>query len=534
MTSASTQQIHFDASRVAHLTALAVMTFLVAGSLQAYFPLIAAIALAIVLTWAFSTLVKISVITEFARLRFAAIAAALIIGVVTVGSSSAKIYAGGFGQASLVRDLTQQRSAALASIDRTLGDARAARSQLEIWAKESSRLALLEATNGGTCAGLSRSRGVRGPITFFREADATEAAALSAGIEAAVAPLERSRAAIPAEMGIDMTGALDDARIVNAAIKEANALISGAALSGARATLERRLSAEPESGRCLDAARASMIQSAVTAVFAVTGTPRLAELSPPIDLRSEKEVTSRGLLRAGNLLMAALTFGAVANFDDDPLLKAGLKRGVLNTETLAVFVALIIELSVVVTSILAGRKVGVPIFPFDPRSVAEYIEAQGSTRGHKRGYIVAALFRAVTNLIATDVSKASDKGRSIFMERRVGGSPMTDVLPLPVFDSALIETAQFVVDFLLRSEDLLVIPENGPSSALAAARELEARGVAARRVIIPENAEHAAPEINRAAPWMVRGSRHIVYALRTDFAVAVRREYMLTAVKKVA
>ena len=520
-------QFHFDASRVCHLAALTVMSLLVAGSLTAYFPSIAALALAGVLTWSFSTVVKIAVSTEHTRIRIGAIAAALVIGVVTVGSSAAKIYSSGFGQASLVRSLAEQRTVALAAIDRTLGDARAAQAQLEIWAKESSRLAALEATAGATCPGLSRSRGVRGPITFFREADASEAAAMSTAIAAAVAPLERRRASISPKMAVDMDGALRDADIVNAAVGEANAVIGGAALAGARSSLERRAGAEPENGRCGDAARASMIQNAMTAVAAVTGTPRLAELNPPVNLRNPQEATARGLLRSGNLLMALFTLGAAGDFSDDPLLEAALKRGVLNSETLAVFVALIIELSVVVTSILAGRRVGVPIFQLDPRSVAEYIEAQGATRGRKRiVYVLAALYRAITNLVATDVSRAAG-GPVMFMEGRVGGSPAAEVLPLPVFDSSLIDSAQLVVGFMLPSEDILLIPEASASRALAAARELEVRGVAARRVIIPENAEHAAPEIKRAAPWMVEGERHVIVVLKAEFAVAVRHQFII-------
>jgi len=524
-------QIRFDLAKLIHYLAVAVMTVLSTSSLNAFFSWPLSVVLALVLSYTFTRMVAIAAgVDSSAPMtlspRLVAGAAALFLGSVTVGLSSTTLYRGSMGKASGVAEILRQRELAIQGIDRAIADARAAQASLRVWSESSATAARKEAATGGTCPNRARTAGSRGPVAMFREADASIARQINSNLVDAIKPLELARARIPVEAASEWQNAVAELQSLNSAAAAANAVYGGAAITAVATTLDARLGATLDGGvPCGDPARDEAIRAARAAVGTLLAAEKLPEIRPAVDLASPEASVQRGLLRAINAAALIATLGLVGSFADDELMTAALrKNGVVNTETLAIWIALIVEVAVVGSSIIAGwsTRGRLPVFPLNPTTLVDQLRARKGLRWQAAAGVAAG----AVNLVAVGgpapmVAAAPSSG--VGRDSRES-EPVWSPAPVPVYDASIMNTARFVKPCIIPGTDRILIPEDAPVQILAAARSLAFRGAAKVRGTF----EGTDAKTDSLAPLrgVMPGKRYILLELRPEFAEAMRAEFL--------
>src|SRR5205823_599104 len=105
-----------------------------------------------------------------------------------------------------------------------------------------------------------------------------------------------------------------------------------------------------------------LIRSAQSALQALRNRPSLKPIEAAIDLTNSQEIATRGLLRSFNAGAKLFTFGLAGSFSDDELMQNALRdAGIVNRETLGLFLASLIELGVLLTAGMVAKRGGVPL-----------------------------------------------------------------------------------------------------------------------------------------------------------------------------
>jgi len=524
-------EVRLDFAKIVHCLALSVMVMLSASSLAAFFSIPVSAAIALIVTYIFGRAVAVAAgvdetVGSARSRRLLAALAALFLGAVTLGLSSTTLYRGSMGKASGVQELARQRQIAIQGLDRALADARAAQAALRGWATSSQAAAAKEAAAGGTCPNRSRTAGARGPVAIYRETDAAIARQTSAGLADTIMPLEAARRAIAGQPARDWQGAVAQLQHLNEAVAAANAIYGSPAVVSAAASLESRLKAPLDGGgSCGDPARDDAIRAARSAIDALITAAKLPEVRPAVDLSSAEASTQRGLLRSMNAAASLVTFGMLGSFADDPLMRNALKNnGVINTETLAIFVALIIEVAVIGSAIMAGiahhgRK---PAFPIDFRSLVTQLRS----RPELRWRVAAGAVAGTLNLITVEAGSPSASRRTPPAAGSSKGDGEWIPSPVPVIEPSIIGIAHHILPYIVRGTDRVIVAEDAPAQVLAAVQSLTFRGAAKIRGTFQfdQATDHPLARVAELAP----GQRYILLELRAEFAEAVRARFFLS------
>lgn len=397
---ASVDRPKFSLARMIHGLTLTALMLSIALSLLAFMPLMLAAILGLALAYVFDMLVRTAlgqVQGAGWRQRVGAALGALLVFGTSMGLSYSTLYRTLFAQKSALNHLQAERSTAMRALDTVLASATSAQSQFEAWSRHSSLRAQQEAQGGGSCPARAASSGKRGPIAIWREEEAAMADALvtefSAQVQRLVGPMATVRTAKP-------TG-YDDSLPVQAALNEAidaaRQLTQGPLVGATRDTLQRRAEARiqwanGESFACGDTVRDELLKHASNALEHLAKQRELANVRPAIDLHNGQDLTTRALLRSYNALLAVATLGHAGQFGDDPLMRNALKDGLINQETLGMFLAAILEFCVVLTAMISHRH-GEPLFAFDPANALNQLDQQRLTHTGKTrlGYTAVLL-----------------------------------------------------------------------------------------------------------------------------------------------
>lgn len=286
---------------------------------------------------------------------------------VTVALSAATLYGAIFATPSAVADWTARREPAEREMQRVLALAGTAQSAMADWAKDASAKAVQEGdehNGGGSCPSLPASGNKRGPVTKWREDDATIARSLADELKTLTDAAASSTATLVAQpKPSDFAGVKAGYEAANKASDDITRLTGGG--SYAKATVQllegRRTSQIERSGQpaasCGDTARLTFIERATVALNALADLKPMPRMQPGIDVSDRNDVLSRSLLRSTNSVLSMATLGRAGNFNGDHLMQQALKQnGVVNIETLAMLIAVLAEVMVVTTSVLMARQ----------------------------------------------------------------------------------------------------------------------------------------------------------------------------------
>ena len=242
--------VRFDPSHALHVVMLAVMVGAVSWSIASFISPWIAVPVGTALTYAFANRAKVALgiypnATKAERV-FSGVAAWFLF-CLTMGLSYGSLYKSVFAETSALRHLQDVRAPAQRQMEMVQADAIAARNAFDAWTKDSKHKAAVESRlvdGGGTCGGnKSSTTGRRGPITMFREAEASMAGKLSDDLGSAIAALEARVKAIPANRPDTYAAAKEVMANLNSAIAVAESVTHGGVTRAALDTLDRQLNA---------------------------------------------------------------------------------------------------------------------------------------------------------------------------------------------------------------------------------------------------------------------------------------------------
>ena len=522
-----------DGTLALYVGTTALMAAAVAFSVSHYFGWVVAVPMALALTYTFSRLIKIVVAPKGASSRvwqLACAAAALVVFGTTMGLSYATLYARLFAETSALDSFQKLRAPVQRQLEGLVGHARTTAKAMETWKAHSTAKAAIESSGGGTCPAKAASLGKRGPIAMFREGEASIATDLNLTIQATVESLASKLDAVKSQKPADYKAMMRFTGELNAAIEEGETLAHGSLVKTTKATLTRQAEMQitwpnGEVFSCGDIARDELLKKAQTSLDELAKAPSLAPLMPAIDLANPQAVTNRGLLRSYNSLAALVSNGMIGQFSDDPLMVEALKKGVINQETLGMFIAALFELMVLLSSALVAQRGSSP-FPLDPEALVEGYETRAATASS--GYV-----RAI-NAVALNVAKLFF---NLFWANAPQPSPTHagagHIAPVTYADPAYPEReinwaierlAPYMVS--LHDEDYVCIPAGGNSRATMAARALAFNGaIGLMNTQVPWSKiatnRIAATHLQKLVPGAY-GMSWEVYKLLPNFAQAMR------------
>lgn len=373
-------KLKFSLALVAHFLSITLLMVAVAASASAFFHPLASIIIAFLLAWCLGACLR-EVAEPSAkgttRLGFGLLAWTLMS--VTLGLSSAAIYERVTAQHSALRYLESQQTPLIRELSAVLNNAVTAKNAFEGWANHSKKMAEKEQSHGGSCPGRLSTGNAAGPVTAFRNNEATIASQLSNELAKSVGALESQVASLGTLRASDFQAVKLITAKLNGAVETAHPLTRGSAVSSARAGLERAFATTitwvdgKTKFSCADSARDEAMYRADAALKALQESPALKPVQIAIDLDDRQALATAGLQRAGNAALVIATLGRAGSFADDPLFLTAMKRnGVLNSESLSLWLGALLEISCAITAVFAARhsnsKAGV-------RSVADIVVA---------------------------------------------------------------------------------------------------------------------------------------------------------------
>lgn len=533
---------HFDPALAIHLLTQTVMVGAVAWSIAAFVNGWIALPVAIAFTFTFSRLARTVVssdplVTKWQRSR-AAVGAWFIFSV-TMAMSYSTLYERVFAETSALRHFQAGRTSTQRQLETTVADAVAARNALASWAADSRIKAQQESRlngGGGTCPNRSGTNGKRGPITMFREAEASIATTLHTELGASVAALQAQVGAIaPGKAG----NYADVTRIsaqINAGIEMAEALAHGSQLRSASETIQRQLVGtiqwpDGTEFECGDLAREEQIRAALNALQSLQKLPPQKPLVAAIDLTNPQEVATRGLLRSFNSGIRLFSFGFAGSFDDDDLMRDALKSsGVVNRETLGLFLAGLIEAAVLLTAGMAARRGNAPL-PLDPlRALQDWQGAATGTRGAVRVLHIAGILiaRLVVNLLWATPMQDRQETSAAGNLFKSSNHPLVELQNDPDIPARELGWTHKLLPYLFgfHGRDYIVLPQGRAPMASLAIRALDYSGAAV--LIGTEVPWQTVAQHRDAARCLLRmladaqALTYEVYALAPSFAQGLR------------
>lgn len=366
---------HFDGMRALHLVAVAVMTASVSWSLASFASLWAAVPIALMLACCFARLVRIAATPERWLVRLLAALAAYSVLALTFGLSSGAMYGMLVAESGAVDDYERHRLVAEAQLRAVATDARAAVNALDsLKVLAEQKVALESNTNAAdakdTCPRIPGSRGGSGPVATFWVTEKGLAQSLQAQIQVMVEELEAAIRELPPQRAQRFDEVKARVGQLNLAARRAQALAQGGAVRSVLASLAKNsagtLIHRGKEVACGAADRQSAYAAASSTLTRLKRAATPAEWAPAIDPSQREAVATRGLLRGFNTALKVMTLGNLGSFGDDARMRRALRdHGYINSETVSMVLAVMAELMVMLTAILAARN-GAPAFSFDP------------------------------------------------------------------------------------------------------------------------------------------------------------------------
>jgi hypothetical protein len=356
-------QPQFTFLRLMHIVAMLVLIISGGYALAGYMHPVMSYTVSTVLSLLLKVLVETAAHSWRARSFLGASGAALgavFIASLTVALTAATLYAKVFAGPSASMDFTAHRTPLEREAQRLLAQAAAAQTAMTTWATDAAAKAKQEEQQGGSCPNRADTGGKRGPVTHFRESDGKIAAALAAELKvlsdsaqsstSALVALPKPKAFVDVQAGFTaMNKAADDISRLAGSASQSMAMV--------KVLEERRVASIEASGgaviSCGDMARLTHIQRAADALTGLAGASTMARVQPGVDVSDPQEVLTRSMLRSMNAVLSLASFGYAGSFGDDRLMLQELKRnGWLNSQTLALVLSTLAEVSVVFTALL--------------------------------------------------------------------------------------------------------------------------------------------------------------------------------------
>lgn len=542
---------NFEPALAVHLLMQAVMVGSVAWSIAAFINWALAVPIAIAFTYVFGRMAKTVVssdpdVTKVQRVR-AAIGAWFVF-CVTMGLSYGSLYQAIFAETSALRHFQTVRVPAQRQLDLVLADAVAARNAIASWAADSSAKAVAESRpndGGGTCPNRSGTNGRRGPITMWREAEANIATKLNADLSAAVGGLERHVNGTAKTKPNNFADAAQTTAQLNAAIEAGEALTHGGVIRSASEVLERQLQSSirwPDGSEfsCGDTARDELIRSAQSSLQALQALPSLNPIEAAIDLSNRQEIATRGLLRSFNAGTTLLSFGLAGSFADDDLMQKALKEnGAVNRETLGLFLASLIELTVLLTAGMAANRGASPMTPDPLKAFDAWQDAADRSQGAARllHTISLPVAKAGFNFLWAApqlAGRPTDSARPVF---KASLHPVVELEDDPQIPARELGWAKRLLPFMFafHDKDYIILPHDRAPLASQAIRALDFKNAASligTEVSWQSVCQHltAARRLLRLVPD-ARQLTYEVYMLAPTFAQALRVQLLEDGVK---
>ncbi len=400
----------FTAARVAHWCSLALLAAAITYALKAFLTLWIALPLALTLTFVFGELVHLAMSPDRWWQRALAVVGALMVGSTSCALSYATLYTRLFAAPSAILDFTSRREPAERELHRVLGLAQTAQSALQTWSQDAAEKARIESTEGtaggGTCPSRPESLGRRGPITTWRSDDARIAGSIANELRGlidnatsntkALTALPKPKDFADVKAGMDVANkALDDVARLTGGGNFAQGTIK--ALEAREASLIELRNGETVG--CGDGARLALIDRAKAALETLASAKPQPRLHATVDLTDQQDVLTRGWLRGFNGTLAMTTFGHAGQFSDDPLMQQALKSGIINRESVGFLLAVLLEASVVFTSLVLARQGRAPFGDNLPDWIRA-AEARNSTPGPMRRALIGTAKRVADTFYA--------------------------------------------------------------------------------------------------------------------------------------
>lgn len=366
---------HFDASRPAHALAAVVMLGSVGWSLAAFASPWVAVPIALMLTYCFARLVRIAASHASWLTRLLAGLCACGLFALTFGLSSGALYAMLVAENGAVDDYERHRLQVEPQLRRIAIDARGALNAIGSLKDLADQKILLESSSDpsqskDTCPRIPGSRGGAGPVTTFWVTEKGLAEALQAQIDGLVQNIEAAVRALPKERAQRFVDVRKNMALLNEAARMAQAVLGGGPVRSAFESLSKNAGGmvvlRGKELACGAPDRQSAHAAAVAALARLKAAAAPAEWAPAVDPSQREAMATRGLLRGFNTALKVMTLGRLGSFADDPRMRRALREhGYVNTETLCMVLAVMAELSVILTAFLAARS-GRPAVSFDP------------------------------------------------------------------------------------------------------------------------------------------------------------------------
>lgn len=473
----------FSLSKLVHSAILAVMVASVANSLWAFMPLAMAMVLGFVLTYLFSQVTDAAISPGIGKLtRFAAVGAAIVLATLTVGMSASTLWSTMFAQTSVAQRFARDRALLERQLMQTVALADSAKASVLAWENDAKEKAKFEKDEGGSCVNLANVGRRRGRVYYFREDDIKVAGPLAVEL---------------GQWSTALKGAFNDLKAmpeakefpsVRAAMEKANRAIdtalplskNGAFSEGAIKTLMARKTAmvsvdsDGKGSDCGDEGRVQLIARAITSLTTLSTTQVQGRMAAAVDLNNPKDITVRGWLRSANITAAIFHLGG--RFTDDPLWQEATElNGRFNRESLSFLMAIVLELSVVLSKILI-RIEGAGGVPFASSVIAlveQWVSAK--TASTWKMHLAQAVAKLWCNMfyVVRD-GKPVDNGSTASMPEVADEVLDSGLSPVrlgtdPEFSATVKQMAQQLLPFYdaWGDEKLLFIPQLLPTTQRA-------------------------------------------------------------------
>jgi hypothetical protein len=334
----------------------------------------------------------------------------LLLFALSGGLSYATIYTLLFAESNGTRFLDTQISQYKEKLGMAIGASTAFVNSMKSLEAHSAAMQKKEVETGASCPNYANSPRKPGPISGFRDNDAAIALRLKDQIAERATELKTAVGALPTQKPTNYNEAIGQSNSLNVAVRTFNTFRANPSLESIASSLAQvkdlKISGKFD---CGDSTRQSLIEGAIKALNKVQQTAALAELRPGIDLEDKKAVTSRSLLRGITLVASvppiswfAKALGINTSFDDDPLMRTELRaKGVLNFETLPLFVSGLLELTILLTARLAY---GAASRAFDILKSSQIDSIRDST-----GFL-GVILRALANLVLIKTDAVDSDG----------------------------------------------------------------------------------------------------------------------------
>lgn len=371
-----------DFANFTHLCGVLTLWGGVTYAVSAFFPLSVSALVAMLLVYCFSAAVRQAATPAIGwkqRLFFGGIAWSMF--AVTMGLTSAGIYERVTAHHSALKYLESQQVPLERQLQGVISTARTANNAFLSWSDHSQKMARQEEYDGGgSCPGKLGSGGKNGPITAFRKNESVIATQLSGDIAATVKQLDNQISGAVGQRAKNFSDVKAITAKLNSAVETAQALTHGSSIVAAKDALGRAAEStitwiDGKKLACGDNARDEAILRANAALKSLAAIPDIKPIQIALDLDNRQALATHGLQRSGNLALSVATLGRAGSFNADPLLLAAYKEnGAFNRESLSMWLGSLLELSVVITGILAARRAPLKLSGGLSESVAKWNE----------------------------------------------------------------------------------------------------------------------------------------------------------------